>query len=67
MWTGGLRKTTKILGQESRFTGRDLNPGAPEYDWVTVFGINVERRTFILVFELKVIRIIFRPKKDEVS
>jgi hypothetical protein len=27
----GLRKTTKNLNQDSRFAGRGLNPGPPEY------------------------------------
>jgi hypothetical protein len=29
---GGLRKTTKNLGQDSWSPGRDLNPGPPEYE-----------------------------------
>jgi hypothetical protein len=28
----GLRKTTKNLGQDSRFPSRDLKPGPPEYE-----------------------------------
>jgi hypothetical protein len=27
----GLRKTTKNLSQDSRYTARDFNPGPPEY------------------------------------
>jgi hypothetical protein len=30
----GPRKTTKNLSQESRYPGRDLNPGPPEYEGV---------------------------------
>jgi hypothetical protein len=28
----GLRKTTKNLGKDSRFPGRDVNPAPPEYE-----------------------------------
>jgi hypothetical protein len=28
----GLRKTTKNLSQDSRYPGRDLKPGPPEYE-----------------------------------
>jgi hypothetical protein len=28
----GVRKTTEILSQDSRFPGRDLNPEPPEYE-----------------------------------
>jgi hypothetical protein len=32
----GLMKTTKDLSQDSRFPGRDLNPGPPEYEAVVL-------------------------------
>jgi hypothetical protein len=28
----GLRRTTKPLIQDSRYPGRDMNPGPPEYE-----------------------------------
>jgi hypothetical protein len=36
----GLRKTTKIPSQDSRFPGRDLNPGPPEYEAGVLTGLN---------------------------
>jgi hypothetical protein len=31
-----LRKNTKIISQDSRSPGRDLNPGPPEYEGVLI-------------------------------
>jgi hypothetical protein len=41
----GMRKTTKTLSQDSRSSGRDLNPGPPVYE-AGVLTTRTRRKVF---------------------
>jgi hypothetical protein len=38
----GLRKSLKILSQDSLYRGKDLKPGPPEYSTATFYGVERE-------------------------
>jgi hypothetical protein len=46
----GLRKTTKILSQDSRSPGRDLNAGPPEYEAEVLTTRSLRLVYFYIIF-----------------